>query len=297
MSAGRMHADELDLDLALVRRLVAARFPRWAGLPLEPVPSSGTVNALYRLGEEMVVRLPRTTWAAEGLDKELEWLPRLGPLLPVAVPVVLGVGAPAEGYPLPWAVYRWLDGENPTVDRLADPGSLAQDLAAFVTALRRIEPAGGPPAHRGGPLAVQDAETRAALRDLEGMIDTAAATAAWAAALEAPRWPGPPVWVHGDLMPGNLLVRDGRLGAVLDFSTVGVGDPACDLIVAWYLLPARARDVYRAALGVDDATWARGRGWALSMALIQLPYYQHTNPVIAASARHVIHEVLREGPG
>jgi aminoglycoside phosphotransferase (APT) family kinase protein len=158
-------------------------------------------------------------------------------------------------------VYRWLDGETPTIDRIPDPGLLATDLAAFIAALQRIDPASGPPAYRGGPLDTQDAGTRASLDELEGVIDTDAAAAEWDQALQAPVWPGSPVWMHSDLMPGNLLVRDGRLSVVLDFSTVGVGDPACDLIVAWYLLPAPAREVFRAALGVDDATWAGGRGW------------------------------------
>jgi aminoglycoside phosphotransferase (APT) family kinase protein len=169
------------------------------------------------------------------------------------------------------------------------------DLAECVTALGRIDPTDGPPAYRGGPLAEQDAGTRSAIEALGGMIDTEAATAAWdESLLQARFWTGPPVWVHGDLMPGNLLTVDGRLSAVIDFGTVGVGDPACDLIVAWNLLPAEARNVYRDALQVDDAAWARGRGRALSMALIQLPYYKDTNPGMAANARHVIKEVIAD---
>jgi aminoglycoside phosphotransferase (APT) family kinase protein len=191
-------------------------------------------------------------------------------------------------------VYRWLDGETPTTDHIPDPGLLATDLAAFIAALQRIHPASGPPAYRGGPLDTQDAGTRASLDELEGVIDTDAAAAAWDQALQAPVWPGSPVWMHSDLMPGNLLVRDGRLSAVLDFSTVGVGDPACDLIVAWYLLPAPAREVFRAALGVDDATWARGRGWALSLALGALSYYRDTNLAMVADARRAIRAVLAD---
>jgi aminoglycoside phosphotransferase (APT) family kinase protein len=164
----------------------------------------------------------------------------------------------------------------------------------FIAALHRVDLADGPAAYRGGPLATQDTGTRAALADLRGVVDTEAATAAWDAALRAPEWPGPPVWVHADLMPGNVLVRQGRLTAVLDFSTVGVGDPACDLIVGWFLLPAPAREAFRAAVHVDDATWARGRGWALSLALGQVAYFRDTNPVIAADARRVIRAVLTD---
>lgn len=292
MPAEKMHADEVDTDVALVGRLLAAQFPHWADLPIEPVRSAGTDNALYRLGNDMVVRLPRIDWAVAARDKEHEWLPRLAPLLPVAIPVPLAKGIPGEGYPWPWSVYPWLGGENPTVGRIADPDSLARELAQFVEALHRIDPAGGPPAGRGVPLAKRDDPTRTALVALRGMIDTDAATATWEAALRTPAWSGPSVWVHGDLSPGNLLLQGGQLTAVIDFGGVGVGDPACDLIVAWNLLPADARRVFRTDLGVDDATWARGRGWALSVALIQLPYYRDTNPALAANARHVIREVL-----
>ncbi len=294
MSGRKMHADEMDTDVRLVGRLLAGQFPQWAHLPLEPVPSAGTDNALYRLGGDMAVRLPRIQWAVEDVDKEHQWLPRLAPLLPVAVPVPLGKGEPAEGYPWHWSIYPWLDGENPAVDGITDPGSLATELAQFVAALHRIDPTGGPPASRGIPLADRDAPTRTAIDALQGIVDTAAATAAWDAAAQTPAWPGPPVWVHGDLSPGNLLTVDGRLSAVIDFGGLGVGDPACDLIVAWNLLPANTRNVLRAALRVDDATWERGRGWALSIALIQLPYYHRTNPVLAASARYVISEVLAD---
>jgi aminoglycoside phosphotransferase (APT) family kinase protein len=294
MPAGRMHADEIDIDASLVGRLLAAQFPQWADLPIEPVASAGTDNAIYRLGDEMAVRLPRIHWATGQADKELRWLPRLAPLLPVAIPVPLGKGEPAEGYPWHWSIYGWLNGENPTVDCFTSPGSLATELAQFVAALHRIDPAGGPPAGRGVPLDERDAPTRTAIDALHGIVDTAAVTAAWDVALQTPAWPGPPVWIHGDLSPGNLLIVAGRLSAVIDFGCLGVGDPACDLIVAWNLLPAETRNIFRAALRVDDATWARGRGWALSIALIQLPYYRSTNPVLAASARHTIAQVLAE---
>ena len=291
---GKMHAGEVDTDASLVRRLLAAQFPQWADLPIEPVVSAGTDNAIYRLGDDMAVRLPRIEWAIRQVDREQVWLPRLAPLLPVAIPVPLGKGEPGEGYPWHWSVYGWLNGENPAVDRLDDAGSLATDLAQFVAALRRIDLTGGPSAGRGVPLAERDAPTRTAIDALQGMIDTAAAAAAWDAALQAPAWSGPPLWVHGDLSPGNLLLIDGRLSAVIDFAGVGVGDPACDLIVAWNLLPAETRNVFRAALSVDDATWERGRGWALSIAPIQLPYYHRTNPVLAAGARYTIREVLAD---
>ncbi len=296
MRTRRMHADELETDVSLVRRLLAAQFPQWADLPIRPVPSAGTDNALYRLGEDMAVRLPRIEWAVGAVEKEQRWLPKLAPHLPLAIPVPLGLGSPAEGYPWHWSVYRWLDGEEATVARICDLGEAATDLAQFVAALQRIDARGGPrpgPTNRGVPLATRDEYTRSAIAALGGMVDTGAVTEAWEAALRAPVWDGSPVWIHGDLAPGNLLVVDGRLTAVIDFGALNVGDPAADLIVAWNLFPAGVRGVYRAVLQVDDATWARGRGWALSVALIQLPYYQSTNPVLAASSR-VIGEVLAD---
>lgn len=301
MSAGKMHVDEVDTDTSLVRRLLAAQFPRWAELPIAPVRSAGTDNALYRLGDDIVVRLPHIEIesATRQVEKEHEWLPRLAPLLPLAVPVPLAKGTPGEGYPWSWSVYQWLPGENATIARIADAGQLARDLAHFIAALWRIDPTGGPvPGEhnffRGVPLAMRDAETRAAIASLDGALDTEAATAAWDAALQTPAWDGPPVWLHGDLQGGNLLVQQGRLSAVIDFGALGVGDPACDVMVAWNFLSPDTRAAFRAALAVDDATWARGRGWALSFGLIALPYYQSTNPVLAGIARHAITEALAD---
>jgi len=299
MPVGNMHDDEVETDASLVRRLLAAQFPQWADLPIARVASAGTDNAIYRLGDDMVVRLPRIKGATGQAEMESEWLPRLAPRLPLAIPVPLAIGAPGEGYPWTWSVYQWLAGENATIARIADPGQAARDLARFIAALRRIEITGWPPpgppiSFRGEPLSTRDAPTRAAIASLDGMVDTEAVTAAWDAALQTPVWGGPPVWIHADLQPLNLLVQHGRLSAVIDFAGLGMGDPACDLIVAWNYLSAETRDVFRAALPVDDATWARGRGWALSIGLIALPYYHVINPALAGIARYTIAEVLAD---
>jgi len=294
MTTGKMHVGEVDTNASLVRRLLAAQFPEWADLPIEPVPSAGTDNALYRLGDDMAVRLPRIHWAA-GVDKEHEWLPKLAPFLPLAIPVPLAKGNPGEGYPWQWSVYRWLEGENATIEHIVDLWQAATDLAHFIVALQQIELTGGPPARRGVPLARRDQPTREAIAALRGALDVDVVAAAWDAALAAPTWQRSPVWVHGDLLPGNLLVKEGRLSAVIDFAGLGVGDPACDLIIAWNLFTAETRDVFRATLAVDDATWARGRGWALSQALIFIPYYLDTNPMGVAIARRTINEVLADG--
>ena len=300
MSTGKMHADEVDIDVPLVRRLLATQFPQWADLSIEPVASAGTENAIYRLGEEMAVRVPRRyEGKSKQLEKEHRWLPKLAPHLPLAIPVPLALGMPGEGYDGRWSVYRWLEGENATRERIADLAEAATALAQFVTAMQRIDPAGGPPPgnhnfFRGVPLALRDPYTRTAIASSRGLIDTDAVTEAWQADLHAPAWQGPPVWLHGDIQDGNLLAVEGRLSAVIDFGGLGVGDPACELIVAWSLLTAEARDVFRAALEVDGATWARGRGTALSVAIVALPYYLNTNPAIVASARHTIDAVLAD---
>ncbi|POX56917.1 phosphotransferase [Streptomyces sp. Ru71] len=288
-----MHEGEAHTDPDLVRRLVRGQFPQWAHLTVTRLASGGTVNAIYRLGPGLTVRLPLLPGGAESLDDEARRLSRLAPLLPVPIPEAVALGEPAEGYPYRWAVHRWLDGEVLTEG--TGSKELARDLASFVTALREVPVPGGPPAYRGAPLRTADAETRSWLEKLRATgepFDTDALLTAWETALQTPEWTGRPRWTHSDLMPSNLLGADGRLTAVLDFETAGVGDPAVDLIPAWNLLTPAARQVFRDAVDVDDATWARGRGWALSMAVTQLPYYRHTNPVISANARYVLRQIL-----
>jgi aminoglycoside phosphotransferase (APT) family kinase protein len=291
-----MHADELDIDAALLRRLLAAQFPRWAGLSLDRVESAGTDNAIFRLGADMAVRMPRRAAATAQVDKEFRWLPLFAPRLPLSVPDVLAVGEPGDGYPFRWCVVRWLQGGNATHTAIDDPHRAAMELGGFVRALQQIETDGGPPPgkhnfYRGQPLAARDAHIRAALPHWQGIIDVDAAAAVWQTALDAPTWDRPPVWIHGDLAPGNVLVHRGRLHAVIDFGCLGVGDPACDLMPAWNLFPAFARETFREAAVADDATWARARGWAM-VSLAALPYYKDTNPAIVATATRTLKAAL-----
>lgn len=291
MSESRMHPGEVGTDATLVHRLLARQFPSWAGLRIVPVPSWGTDNALYRLGEDMVIRLPRIEWAAGGVASDFRWLPDLALRLPVAVPVPLALGKPGEGFPWSWGVYRWLEGESPAGEA---PEYLAADLASFLTALHGVEMPGGPPAPRGVPLSDRDAQTRVAIGALAGEFEERAMLAAWEHALRSPGWAAAPVWIHGDLLAGNLLLHEDRLAAVIDFGGVGIGDPASDLIIAWSLFTGAARGVLREAIAVDPATWARGRGWALSWAVIARAYYRKTNRALAVVAGRTIREVLAE---
>ena len=301
MCARKAYVDKVEINVDLVRRLVNAQFPRWAGLPIKPVEFDGWDNRTFHLGEEMSVRLPSAQGYAAQVEKEHRYLPRLAPFLPLPIPVPLAMGVPAEGYPWHWSVYRWLDGEIASIERIADLRLFATTLAEFLTALQRIDPTGGPPPgphcfYRGGPLTVYDAESRQALAALGGQIDAdtlTAATAVWEAALNA-TWHGPPVWVHGDVAAGNLLVKEGRLCAVIDFGCSSVGDPACDLTIAWSLLSGESREAFRAGVPLDSAAWARGRGWALWKGLIVLAEYMHTDILKAKEARRVIDEVLAD---
>ena len=293
MGTGKMHAGEVHIDAALVGRLIAEQFPRWADLPIRAVRSTGTVNAIYRLGDRLCARLPRVEEWAQDLEKEWRWLPKLAPHLPLRVPEPLGKGHPTGSYPFSWAVYGWIDGRPYSDDLVDDEQQAARELARFVAELRRIDPAGAPRSGRR-PLRELDAVTRAAIEAARGVIDDDAATAAWERALEAPAWKGTPVWIHADLLRPNVLVRDGQLRAVIDFGGTGVGDPAADVIAAWSVFGRTGRRAFRDALDVDDGTWNRARGFALHQAALIIPYYGRTNPEFVSLARRTVEEVLAD---
>jgi len=290
-----MHEDELDVDAGLARRLLASQFPDWAELPLVPVLPAGTDHAIFRLGEHMSVRLPRREGIEAQVHLEAEWLPKLAPHLPLAIPAPLAIGLPDDDYPFRWGVSSWLPGGPATGSRLRDAGEAAVDLARFVAALQRIDGVGAPAAGRGAPLATRDRQTRIWLADLDGGLDTAAVKAIWEESLAAPVWDGQPLWVHGDLDSRNLLATDGRLSGLVDFGLLGVGDPACDVGAAWKLFSGASRKRFRAELSVDDATWTRARGHVLSQSLGALSYYTlENNAVLVTEARRWLAEVLSD---
>ncbi|MEV5603167.1 aminoglycoside phosphotransferase family protein [Streptomyces sp. NPDC052299] len=286
------------IDAALVERLIAAQFPQWSGLPVVPVEVDGWDNRTYRLGDAMTVRLPTAAGYVPAVEKEHVWLPRLAPSLPVPIPPVLALGAPGEGYPFPWSVRRWLPGETAARGRIADLPGFAVSVAEFIRALQRCDPAGGPEAgahswYRGASPAYYDEETRRCLAALADRVDRDRARAVWEAALDA-EWHGDPVWFHGDIASGNLLVRGGELGAVIDFGTSGVGDPACDLVIAWGLFDGDSREAFRSAVRQDAGTWARARGWALWKALLNLTGDAGDDPARAANELRVVGAVLAD---
>lgn len=275
------------IDIALARRLVDTQFPRWATLSLHPHAPSGSDHVIYRLGDDLSVRLPRHDGAIGQAKKEAEWLPRLAPHLPLAIPEPVAVGEPDLGYPWSWAVSRWLDGEVATAAALSGSHEAAGTLAEFLIALNRFdaEPAADLSTR---PLSTRDETTRAAIAEVHTVFDATAMTELWEDALQVPAQYQ--VWSHGDFHTGNLLTTGGRLGAVIDFGEFGVGDPARDLIIAFTLMTAETRATFRAALDVDDATWTRGRGWALATGLTAYRCYAAENPRVAAqTTRQITH--------
>jgi aminoglycoside phosphotransferase (APT) family kinase protein len=280
------------IDAGLVRGLLREQLPRWAGLDVRPVHPGGWDNRCFRLGDELVARLPSSAaYAAQPL-KEHRWLARLAPGLPLAVPSPLALGRPGCGYPWAWVVHRWIEGD---VVSTRD-GALGRELGEFLRALHRIEAAGGPEPgadnfHRGSDICVYGGELRRALVILEGRVDERAVTALWTSATRA-RWSRAPVWVHGDIAPGNLLERAGRLAGVIDFGNLAVGDPACDLAIAWTWLRGDARQDFRQALGLDEATWMRARAWALWKALVVAAGISPTTAIEYAAPLEVVERCL-----
>ena len=286
------------ITVDLVSQLIVAQFPEWADLPIRPVDVDGWDNATFRLGETMAVRLPSAEHYVEAIEKERRWLPALAAQLPLPVPEPLAMGMAGCGFPWPWSVYRWIDGAPVTERTVTDLPQFAADLADFLAALYRINPADGPlpgPHNffRGGPLTAYNSEIREELEALKDHVDIELAAEVWQAGLEA-TWPGLPVWFHGDVQPGNLLLHDGRLSAVIDFGTCGVGDPACDTTIAWTFLSGESSRVFKERLPVDSATWVRGRGWAIWKAMKVLVGALENDPQDAAFTMHVIEKILAD---
>jgi aminoglycoside phosphotransferase (APT) family kinase protein len=286
------------IDTDLARRLIDSQFPQWSHLPVAGVEVDGWDNRSFRLGSELTIRLPTGDWYAQQVAKEQRWLPVLAPRLPLPIPTPVARGEPGAGFPYPWSVYRWIDGEIAMDARTDDLPGFASRLAGFLAALRGVDATGGPPPgehnfFRGGPLGTYEDEAMEAVAVLGAEIPRDAVMRAWEDAMRT-SWERDPVWLHGDVATGNLLVRDGRLAAVLDFGCSGVGDPACDTVIAWTFLSGASRDRFRAELGVDAGTWSRGRGWALWKALITLVGHLERGSPDAALSRRDIREVLAD---
>ncbi|MFF1878478.1 aminoglycoside phosphotransferase family protein [Leifsonia sp. NPDC058230] len=287
------------IDAALARRLVDDQFPEWRELPIRPVELNGWDNSTFRLGDALSVRLPTGAWYAQQVEKEQRWLPVLAPQLPLPIPEPVALGAPSSDFPFPWSVYRWLDGRPAATAGIGDAVTFAYDVGAFLVALRGADAVDGPAPgehnfFRGAPPRVYEDETVQAIERLGDAIDGPLARRIWARAVSS-LWATDPVWFHGDIAVGNLLVRDGRLSAVIDFGTSGVGDPACDLVLAWTLFDRPVRDAFRRAVDLDDDTWDRARGWALWKALITLP--DDPAAAVGTESRRTLDRLFAEARG
>jgi aminoglycoside phosphotransferase (APT) family kinase protein len=271
VAAQNMPAAEIDIDDVLVRRLLADQHPDLAALPLTLV-ANGWDNAIFRLGGDLAVRLPRRWQGADLVVNEQRWLPELASRLPIPVPVPLRVGLPSDDYPWSWTVVAWFDGDVAADVPLVDPIFEARRLGRFVDALHTPAPADAPVnPFRGQPLAELRPRVRNSIERLGGSIDANAVTERLDRLTDVADWTGTPVWLHGDLHSANVLVRDGTICAVIDFGDVTSGDPAVDLAIGWMLFDEAALDVFRASAGdVDDATWSRAQAWALHFALLYL---------------------------
>lgn len=293
-----MNTEQLIINDTLAHRLVATQFPQWKNLPIRPVAHGGWDNRTFHLGQHMLVRIPSAAKYAAKVAKEQKWLPKLAPFLPLPIPEPLAMGKPGENYPWAWSIYRWIEGDTAASAPITDLSDFATSLAQFLIALQCIDTADGPTpgAHnfyRGGELATYDTETRQAIAALKDKINVSSATKLWEAALET-TWDHSPVWVHGDISAGNLLVQEGRLSAVIDFGGLAVGDPACDLVIAWTMFQNESREAFRTMLPLDAGTWTRGRAWTLWKALIVAAGFTNPNNVEAKQSWRIIDEVLAD---
>jgi aminoglycoside phosphotransferase (APT) family kinase protein len=286
-----MHVDEVDSDPSLVQRLVAGQFPEWADLPIKAVYPLGTDNANYRLGDQMLVRLPRQPHKVEPLERELEWLPVFAPSLPLPIPAPLGRGEPAEGFPFPWGVFTWIEGENVGIEAVAP--ETAHHLVELILAFRRLDATSAPQGLRHGSLREHDGWVRSSVAKLDGTHDGAGLLSAWEEVVDLPPWDRPPMWCHCDLDLRNVVFSGGRPSGVLDWGWAGAGDPASDTAVAWKMLPAEARPAFLDALGADEAEIARARGWTLMQCAGALWYYTpENNPALYFEAERWLGELL-----
>ncbi|WP_180216909.1 aminoglycoside phosphotransferase family protein [Agrobacterium vitis] len=292
--------DRLQISVDLVRQLVAGQFPQFSTLSVVPLVPGGWDNRSFRLGDRMIIRLPSADCYAEQVAKEQHYLPILAQSLPLPIPQAIAMGVPTRDYPFSWGIYGWIDGETAVTAKIGDTGCFAANLGAFLKTLHSLDGSGGPLAgphnfYRGGSLAIYDRETRDAIHELRAITDVSLATALWEEALASP-WQRPPVWLHGDVAPGNLLISGGRLTAVIDFGCCGTGDPACDLAIAWTFLDETASQVFQETVGHEMTTWARARGWALWKTLITLAGQRAADDPASEKTAITLACILRRSP-
>ncbi len=290
----KMHENELDIDEHLVKKLLADQFPEWAHLPVKRISSSGTDNAIFKFGDDTLIRVPRRADMLDTLQRQEKWVNPMAVHLPLAVPTLIAYGNPQDSFPWHWGIYSWIEGDNLYNNSTLDLNQAALDLAKFINKLQAFDSTNAPRSWRGVTLKSRDAEVRKAIDALKDEIDVQKITDVWNRCISVAEWDKDSVWIHADLLPTNILAQNGKLAGIIDFDGFGVGDPAVDLLPAWSIFTAESRDIFRKQLCVDDATWMRGCGWALSLAIIAIPYYRNTNSVLVAIAHKIIQELLSD---
>ncbi|PGT01968.1 aminoglycoside phosphotransferase family protein [Bacillus cereus] len=286
------------INTELVKKLVQGQFPEWAHLEIRPIKCSGHVNRTFHLGKLMSVRLPSDAAYAPQVEKENKWLPILNKELSIPISIPIAKGNPSEEYPWPWSINKWLEGETATKENVRDLDEFAADLGSFLIELQSIDASNGPIAgahnfYRGGLISVYDEEARVAIENNKDIFDETLLKHLWDLALRS-TWDHKPVWVHGDIAPGNLLVKDGKLSAVIDFGILGVGDPACDAAMAWTFFDKNSRNVFKEVLRIDEEMWNRARGWALWKALIIYDANRGSNEKVAEESYRVIQVIVED---
>lgn len=292
-----LHNTEAKLSLEVVKQLLNEQFPEWSHQTIHPLSHQGTDNVMLKLGENKILRFPRTQRSEESLKKEFLWLPKLDSSLPIQIPHILGVGRPNEQYPYQWAIVNFLEGRSPSDSNPLNLTLAAKDLGNFIKELQKVDTINAPLCSRKPPSMSCDKETRESMLALSDVFDIKVIDKLWDLALEVSSWKMDPVWLHGDIHAGNLLVQGRKLTGVIDFGMSGVGDPACDLIVAWMLFDQDAREIFHSAVNPDEAMWDRARGCALHFGIMAYSYYKNRDPFLAGVAKRTLNEILMDLAG
>lgn len=294
MAENKLHDDEVDIDIKIVRKLLDEQFPQYKQEELMSMRTSGTDNRMFNLGSDKLVRLPRTEGAVASLEKEALWLPQIGPKLPIEVPIPIHTGKSSKEYPFPWLICPFLEGASPNNSNPLDQEQAVLDLAKFIKQMQKLNTKNAPTCSRGQHIKIRDNTVKKYIPLLKEEYDISLLSEIWDSVINTPEWKGLSYWIHGDLHEGNILSKKGKIIAVVDFGLCGVGEPSCDYMCAWTLLGKESREKFKSLLNPDPSCWKRGLGWSFSMGILGYPYYKKTNPVFAEIAKRSMDQAIED---